>query len=93
METLSIKGFEGVIEVIEIVLDKKNVLSTFYCKETIICSNHAFSRDLIIDSKDFDSLKNGEFTVLSAMPDWYKVNVGAKQKGCSLLTALKNMFK
>jgi len=96
METLSIKGFEGAIEVVEIVLDKKNVLNTFYCNEIINCGGHAFSRALIIDSKDIESLKNGEFTVLSAMPDWYKMESEVainKPQTCSIVSVLKNLFK
>lgn len=94
METLSIKGFEGVIEVVEIVLDKKNVLNTFYCNEIINCGGHAFSRSLIIDSKDLESFKNGEYTILSAMPDWYKIEgASSVQQTCSIISVLKNLFK
>lgn len=98
-ELISVIGLDGVVKVNEVVQDKKTSLNTYYCNEIIYCDDNGFSRELILDSKDLHTLQKGDFVIISAMPDWYKVNVGAKpksfvdQKSCSLFTALKNLFK
>lgn len=84
-----VKGLKGFLVIKESIEHKVNGVFTFYCSEKINHSNENFERDIIIQSKDVDSLKNGDYSILSAMPEWQKSISQNKKENCFFIFCKK----